>query len=61
MIRVLEVTWLMIGIISLLTGLYYTFARSLEDAYVFFIITAAAFLFYFLRRRQRIENDKEGI
>lgn len=57
MIRVLEITWLLIGIASLLIGLYYTFTRSFSESYVFFIITAASAIFFILRRKQRIENE----
>lgn len=58
MLRVLEITWMMIAILSLLTGLYITFTRSLGDSYVFLLISVAAGFFYMLRRRQR-ENAEQ--
>jgi hypothetical protein len=57
MIRVLEITWMVIAIVSLLTGLYITFTRSLEDSYVFLLIAGASMIFFWLRRRQRIDSE----
>ncbi len=59
MLRVLEITWMLIAIMSLITGLYITFTRSLQDSYVFLLIAVAAGFFYYLRRRQRESSEEE--
>jgi hypothetical protein len=59
MLRVLEITWMVIALVSLLTGLYITFTRSLTDSYVFLLIAVAAGFFYMIRRKQRIDSDSK--
>ena len=58
MLRVLEITWMMITILSLITGLYITFTRSIQDSYVFLLISAGAGFFYYIRRRQREDSER---
>lgn len=58
MLRVLEISWLIITILGFLFGLYKWATASLGEAVFIFIIAAIAAVFFTIRRRQRIAFDK---
>ena len=58
MLRVLEISWLVITLLGFLFGLYKWATASLGEAIFIFIIAAIAAVFYTIRRRQRIAFDK---
>jgi len=59
MIRILEIAWLIIGIIAILIGAYETYIKGIEEGYLFFIFAFVASIIYALRRRRRIKMEKE--
>jgi len=59
MIRILEVTWLIIGVIAILIGVYETYTKGIGEGYLFFIFTLIAGLMYMLRRNRRIKMERE--
>jgi hypothetical protein len=54
MLRALEITWLVIAIVSMLIGIYISIAKGFGEGYVFYIFTAIGGFMYFIRRKQRI-------
>jgi hypothetical protein len=60
--KVREIIWLVIALITLLTGIYNTFTNGLtqRDSYMFFIMAAISYALYIARRNLRCkeENDK---
>jgi hypothetical protein len=58
MLRILEISWLVITILGFLFGVYKWATASLGEAVFIFIISAIAAIFYTIRRRQRIAFDK---
>lgn len=60
MIRVLEVSWIVIAIIALCVGIYETWTHSFNDGLIFFVFTFVAGFMFILRRRQRLRLEKEG-
>ena len=59
MIRILEITWLIIGIIAILIGAYETYTKGIEEGYLFFIFAFVAGIMYALRRSRRIKMEKD--
>jgi hypothetical protein len=59
-IRILEMAWLAIAVGAFALGAfkYYT-TQNWDEAVYFFIFTLIAAIFYFIRRRQRINMEKE--
>ena len=54
MLRVLEISWLLVVLFGTGFGVYKTFSEGFIDAIYVFIITALALVFYIVRRKQRI-------
>jgi predicted outer membrane lipoprotein len=61
MLRVLEISWLLVVLIGCGFGVYKTLSESFIDALYIFIPTLFALIFYIVRRKQRIamQNQKE--
>ncbi len=59
MLRILEISWLVILLISILFGIYRWVTDGIETAIWLFIFTVISGLFYFIRRRQRIAMERE--
>ncbi|UCG28916.1 MAG: hypothetical protein JSV24_06020 [Bacteroidales bacterium] len=56
--RILEITWLVVAILSLLAGTHKTVREGFGESYLFFIIACIAVLMYFLRRYLRKNETK---
>lgn len=59
MLRILEISWLVILILSLLFGIYRWSTDGIEAALWLFIFTLISGIFYVIRRRQRIAMERE--
>jgi hypothetical protein len=58
MLRVLEISWLLVVLIGTCFGVYKTLSEGFIDAIYVFIITSLALIFYIVRRKQRIAMQK---
>jgi Flp pilus assembly protein TadB len=54
---ILEIFWLIIGILTLTLAVYNLVTKGLEVSYVFFIMALLSFLLYFARRMLRKKNS----
>jgi hypothetical protein len=59
MLRILEISWLLVVMFGTGFGVYKTFSEGFIDAVYIFIITLLALIFYIVRRKQRIAMQKE--
>ncbi|MFH1320410.1 MAG: hypothetical protein ABII90_07145 [Bacteroidota bacterium] len=59
MIKVAEILWLIIAILSILAGAYETKIKGIGESYMFFIFTFVAGIMYALRRWKRIKIEKK--
>ena len=59
MLRILEISWLLIAVTGSSFGLYKTFTEGFIDAVYIFILTIIALIFYMIRRKQRIAMEKQ--
>lgn len=59
MLRVLEVSWLLVVLLGVIFGIYKTFSEGFVDAIYVFVITSFALIFYIVRRKQRIAMQKQ--
>ena len=59
MIRILEIAWLIITLITTATACYQLFDEGIQSALWMFIVSAVAFLMYVIRRKQRIRMGKQ--
>ncbi|HNQ11692.1 MAG TPA: hypothetical protein PKH65_00050 [Bacteroidia bacterium] len=60
MLRILEISWLSFSIIGLIMGSYKFLFEGMESSIWFFLFSLIAFMFYVIRRRQRIAMDREN-
>ena len=60
MLRVLELSWLIIVILGASLGVYKMVTENLTSAIWFFLFTIVAMLFWMIRRKQRIRMEKKG-
>ncbi|HKR04890.1 MAG TPA: hypothetical protein VJY62_09655 [Bacteroidia bacterium] len=58
MLRILEISWLLVVLFGTGFGVYKTFSEGFIDAVYIFIITSFALIFYIVRRKQRISMQK---
>lgn len=58
-IRILEISWLIIAIAGLGLAVFKLIQGHTQDAVYFFIFMIVALIFYFIRRRQRIRMEKD--
>ena len=58
MLRILEISWLLVVLFGTGFGVYKTFSEGFIDAVYIFIITGFALIFYIVRRKQRISMQK---
>jgi hypothetical protein len=57
--HVLEVFWLIVGIMTAILGLYILATKGFKSSYIFFIMSVLAFLLYLARHTLRLkEKDK---
>jgi O-antigen/teichoic acid export membrane protein len=59
-IRILEITWLLIAIAGAGIGVYKFTSEGWDEALYFFIFTFVAAIFYYIRRRQRIRMEQDN-
>ena len=57
--KIFEITWLIIGISSIIALVYYYFKFGLEPVKPLFIIIPVSGIFYYSRRKRGREIDKE--
>jgi hypothetical protein len=50
---VLEILWLIVGILGLAAGIHQTMRKGLKESWMFFLISAVGFGMYFMRRNLR--------
>ena len=60
MLRILEISWLVILLLSVSFGIYRWWAEGFECALWLFIFTFISTIFYIIRRRQRIAMEREA-
>ncbi len=54
MIRILEIAWLVITLITAGTAVYQLIEEGVQSALWMFIVSAVAFAMYLIRKKQRI-------
>lgn len=59
MINFLEKMWLMLAIVTIILAVYKTFYSTIEDAAYFYVFCVVSIIFYFLRKRQRINLSSQ--
>jgi len=59
MINFLEKMWLMLAIVTIILAVYKTFYSTIEDAAYFYVFCVVSIIFYFLRKRQRINLNSQ--
>jgi len=57
-IKILEISWLVIAISGLGLAIFKLIQGNHEEAIYFFIFMIIALIFFFIRRRQRIQMEK---
>ncbi|HMT30457.1 MAG TPA: hypothetical protein PKD91_14375 [Bacteroidia bacterium] len=57
-LRILEISWLILGIVGIGLGVYNFFTDGLVAAVWPLLFTFIAGIFYFVRRKQRIAYEK---
>lgn len=60
-IKILEISWLVIAIAGIVMGTYKISSGNNEEAVYFYVFTIVAGIFYYMRRKQRIKLEKEHI
>lgn len=58
MLRVIEVSWLIVVVTGLSLGGYKVCVDSFAESIYIFLLTSIAILIYLMRRKQRIEMEK---
>ena len=59
MLRILEISWLLILLLSVVFGVYRWWLDGFDSALWLFIFTFISSIFYVIRRRQRIAMERE--
>jgi hypothetical protein len=57
MIRILEVAWLVITLVTAATAIWQFFDEGMQAAMWMLFVSAVAFAMYMVRKKQRIRND----
>ena len=60
MIRILEVSWLVLGIIALALGLYKIFSGGISESAFYGVAMLVSFGMFAIRRKQRMKIEKEN-
>lgn len=60
MFKILEISWLAIGVIGMALAAYKYTTEGFDDALWFLILTFVAGIMYSIRRRQRINMEKHN-
>ncbi len=59
MIRMLEISWLLLAITALVFSSYKLIAEGFSEAAFYIIVMAVSFTMYLIRRKQRMRINKE--
>jgi membrane protein implicated in regulation of membrane protease activity len=59
MIRILEIAWLVITLITAVVAAVQLVQDGIQSALWMFIVSAVAFFMYMIRRKQRIRIDEQ--
>lgn len=59
MIRMLEISWLVLALTALALSAYKIIADGFTDAVFYIIIMGISFAMYYVRRKQRVRMNKE--
>jgi hypothetical protein len=57
MIRILEIAWLVITVITAATAVWQFFDEGIQSAMWMLVVSAVACGMYLIRKKQRIRND----
>ena len=60
MLRFLEISWLLFAITGAIFSVYKLVTEGVGEALFPFFFTLIPFIFYFIRRKQRIAMEKEN-
>jgi len=60
MIRILEISWLVLGIIALALGVYKIFDDGISEAVFYGVVMAVSIGMFIIRRKQRMKIEKEN-
>ncbi|MFI5219746.1 MAG: hypothetical protein ACHQNT_09680 [Bacteroidia bacterium] len=58
MLRILEVSWLLVVVSGSAFGTYKAFVENFAESIYIFLITSVAFLMYLMKRKQRLNMEK---
>ncbi|MBK5285709.1 MAG: hypothetical protein JJE25_09930 [Bacteroidia bacterium] len=60
MIRILEISWFVLGIVALGLGLYKIFSDGISEAVFYGVVMLVSTGMYVIRRKQRVKIEKEN-
>ena len=60
MLRILEISWLLVVLFGTAFGIYKIFSEGFIEAIYIFIFTIIALVFYIMRRKQRIAMERQN-
>jgi hypothetical protein len=60
MIRMLEISWLLLTLVALALGTYKLIADGFSEAVFYIIVMGVSFSMYLIRRKQRVRMNKEA-
>ena len=60
MIRILEISWLILALIALALGLYKIFSDEISEAVFYGVVMLVSTGMYVIRRKQRAKMEKEN-
>jgi hypothetical protein len=55
---ILEIFWLIVGILGFVAGIYETSRHGLKESWMFFLISAVGLGMYFMRRNLRKKTSR---
>jgi len=59
MIRMLEISWLLLALVALALSGYKIIAEGFSEAVFYLIVMGVSFFMYLIRRKQRVRMNKE--
>ena len=60
MIRMLEISWLLLSLVALALSSYKLIADGFSEAVFYIIVMGISFAMYLIRRKQRVRMNKEA-
>ena len=60
MIRMLEISWLLLTLVAFSLGTYKLIADGFSEAVFYIIVMGVSFSMYLIRRKQRVRMNKEA-